>query len=154
MVAGQLNGRHVKVRRVTEQDQAMTSHSHAIIWIDHAQARVIRFDTETSSTDVVRPEGGAQHLHHKANSIDDGHLPENQAYLHAVGQAIAAADSVLVTGPANAKLEFMKHLARHDPKLLDKIAGVQTVDHPTDGQLLDLARHHFRMSDRGFVQSA
>ena len=127
----------------------MTSHQRAIVWMDHAQARVIRFDGETSSTSVIRPAGGTPHLHHKANATDDGHLPENQAYLHEVGKSIASVDAVLVGGPANAKLELMKHLARHDPLLLDKISGVQTVDHPTDGQLLDLGRRHFRMSERG-----
>jgi hypothetical protein len=133
---------------------AITSQMRAIVWIDHAQARVIRFDSEASSTSVIHPVGGTPHLHHKANSIDDGHLPENQAYLHAVGQAIAGVESVLVAGPANAKLELMKHLARHDPLLLEKVSGVQTVDHPTDGQLLDLGRRHFRLSDRGLVQPA
>jgi hypothetical protein len=117
---------------------------NAIIWIDHAQARVIRFDRETSSTRVILPEGGTPHLHHKANSIDDGHLPENQAYLHAVAQVIAEVDAVLVTGPANAKLELMKHLGRHDALLVEKVSDVQTLDHPTDGELLDLARRHFR----------
>jgi hypothetical protein len=121
----------------------MTSHLRAVIWIDHAQARVISFDGEKSSTSVIRPEGGTPHLHHKANSIDAGHVAEDSAYLHAVGQAIAGVDAVLVTGPANAKLELMKHLTRHDPLLLKKVSGVETVDHPTDGQLLDLARHHF-----------
>jgi hypothetical protein len=132
----------------------MTSHLRAVIWIDHAQARVIRFDRETSSTHVIRPEGGTPHLHHKANSIDSGHVAEDSAYLHAVGQVIAGVDAVLVTGPANAKLELMKHLTRHDPLLLGKVSGVQTVDHPTDGQLLDLARHHFKMADRGLVLPA
>ena len=132
----------------------MTTSFRAIVWIDHAQARVIRFDSDTASTRVIHPAGGTPHLHHKANAVDDGHLPENQAYLHAVGQAIAEVDAVLVAGPANAKLELMKHLARHDPLLLDKVSGVQTVDHPTDGQLLDLGRRHFRMSDRGLVPHA
>jgi stalled ribosome rescue protein Dom34 len=129
------------------QDRRMTPHLHAIVWIDHSQARVIRFDRETSSTGVIHPEGGTPHLHHKANSIDAGHLPENQAYLHAVGQAIAGVDSVLVAGPANAKLELMKHISRHDPQLLEKVSGVQTVDHPTDNQLLELARRHFKLGD-------
>lgn len=132
----------------------MTAALRAIVWIDHGQARVIKFDGDTSSTRVIRPEGGTPHLHHKANSIDDGHLPENQVYLHAVGQAITDVGAVLVAGPANAKLELMKHLGRHDPQLLEKVSGVQTVDHPTDGQLLDLARRHFRMSDHGLVQPA
>jgi hypothetical protein len=137
-----------------DKDMTMTSPPRAIIWIDHAQARVIRFDGDTSSTSVIRPAGGTPHLHHKANAVDDGHLHENQAYLHQVGQAIANVDAVLVAGPANAKLELMKHLARHDPLLLEKVSGVQTVDHPTDGQLLDLGRRHFRMSDRGLVMHA
>jgi hypothetical protein len=132
----------------------MVSHLRAVIWIDHAQARIIRFDRETSSTRVIRPEGGTPHLHHKANSIDSGHVSEDSAYLHAVGQAITGLDAVLVTGPANAKLELMKHLTRHDPLLLEKVSGVETVDHPTDGQLLDLGRHHFRMADRGLVRPA
>jgi stalled ribosome rescue protein Dom34 len=129
----------------------MASHPLCMVWIDHAQARVIRFDGETFAISVVHPQGGTPHLHHKANSIDSGHLPENQDFYHAVGQAMVDVDSVLVAGPANAKLELMKHLARHDPLLLEKVSGVQAVDHPTDGQLLDLARHHFRMRDRGLV---
>jgi stalled ribosome rescue protein Dom34 len=123
----------------------------AIIWIDHAQARVIKFDAETSVTQVVRPEGGTPHLHHKAKAIDDGHEPENQTYYHSVGKTLDGINAVLVTGPANAKTELMKHLARHDPPLLKKVSAIQTVDHPTDGQLLDLARHHFGLIDRGLV---
>jgi hypothetical protein len=125
----------------------MPKYFHAIVWIDHAQARVIQFDGETSAARVIHPQGGTPHLHHKANSIDAGHAAENQPFLHAVGQAVAGVEAVLVTGPANAKLELMKHIARHDPLLLDKVVAVQTVDHPSDGQLLDLARRHFRLGE-------
>jgi stalled ribosome rescue protein Dom34 len=121
----------------------MIPNPYAIVWLDHAQARVILFDEESSSTQVVRPHGGTPHLHHKANSIDDGHLPEDQTYFHAIGGVLKGASAVLVAGPANAKLELMKHIARHDPQLLDRVSGVQTVDHPTDGQLLDHARRYF-----------
>jgi hypothetical protein len=99
----------------------MKTSPHAVVWIDHAQARVIRFDAETSTTSLVRPDGGTPHLHHKANSIDSGHLAENQAYLHAVGQALANVGSVLVVGPATAKNELLNHIARHDPQMLEKI---------------------------------
>lgn len=129
----------------------MQSKRRAIIWIDHAQARMIKFDADTSQINVIRPEGGTPHLHHKANSIDDGHAPENQAYFHAVGKALEGVGAVLVTGPANAKTELIKHITRHDPALLDIVSAIQTVDHPTDGQLLDLARHHFGLIDRGLI---
>ena len=79
--------------------------------------------------------------------IDAGHVAEDQTYLHAVGQALAEFDFVLVAGPANAKLELMKHIARHDPQLMTKVTAVQAADHPTDGQLLDLGRRHFLLND-------
>jgi hypothetical protein len=129
----------------------MPSKTRAIVWIDHAQARMIKLDDDTWVTNVIRPQGGTPHLHHKANSIDDGHAPENQAYFHAVGKALEGVGAVLVTGPANAKTELMKHITRHDPALLGKVSAIQTVDHPTDGQLVDLARHHFASIDRGLV---
>jgi hypothetical protein len=130
----------------------MTFQFRAVLWIDHAQARLIRVDGEALTTSVIHPSGGTPHLHHKAHAIDSGHLPENQSYLHAVARAIAGAESVLVTGPANAKLEFMKHLERHDPQLVAKVSEVRTVDHPSDGELLDLARRHFAQVDRGLAR--
>ena len=42
----------------------------------------------------------------------------------------------------------MKHIHHHDPKLIDAIAGVETVDHPTDGALVDYARRYFKAADR------
>jgi hypothetical protein len=41
----------------------------------------------------------------------------------------------------------MTHVARHDPELLEKVSSVKTVDHPTDGQLLDLGRRYFKATD-------
>jgi len=130
----------------------MTLIPHAIVWIDHAQARVLLFDRENVSTKVVHPSGGTPHVHHKANSIDSGHIREDQAYLHAVGQAMRNAAEILVAGPANEKLELMKHLARHDEALLDRVVCVQTSDHPTDGELLDHARRYFAIADRTLAQ--
>lgn len=130
----------------------MPSSTRAVIWIDHAQARMIQFDGESSATQVICPEGGTPHLHRKAKSIDDGHAAEDQSYFHAVGKALTHVSAVLVTGPANAKAELMKHFAQHDPALVKRISAIQTVDHPSDGELLDLARRHFELIDRGLVR--
>ena len=61
-----------------------------------------------------------------------------------VADAIADAGAVLITGPANAKTELVKHIELHLPALKAKIAGVETVDHPTDGELVAHARKYFR----------
>jgi hypothetical protein len=126
--------------------------SHAIVWIDHAQGRVLLFDRDDVSTRVVHPESGTPHLHHKAKSIDSGHVAEDQHYLHAVGQVLKDASAVLIAGPANEKLELMKHLTRHDKELASRIVGVETSDHPTDGQLLDHGRRYFAMADQSLPQ--
>jgi hypothetical protein len=54
---------------------------------------------------------------------------------------------VLITGPANAKNELVKHIDRHAPRLMTIIAGVETVDHPSDGELVAHARHYFKVED-------
>ena len=56
--------------------------------------------------------------------------------------------AVLVTGPGAAKNELVAHIEKHDPKLKKLIAAVETVDHPSDGQLVAHARKYFKVEDR------
>ena len=51
-------------------------------------------------------------------------------------------------GPSTAKLELIEHVHKHDPALEPKIVGVETVDHPTDRQLVAFVRRYFRAADR------
>jgi hypothetical protein len=62
------------------------------------------------------------------------------------------AGAVLITGPANAKTELVKHISQHDSRLMRIIVGVETVDHPSDGQLVAHARHYFKAEDRMLPQ--
>ena len=123
-------------------------HHHAVIWIDHREARVFHFNPTDIERLVLHPDHPTKHIHHKANSIGSGHAAEDHAYLHAVAESIADAGAVLVTGPANAKTELVKHIRQHDPKLTKIIAGVETVDHPSDASLVAHARKYFKAEDR------
>jgi len=42
----------------------------------------------------------------------------------------------------------VKHIHHHDPKLMNIISGVETVDHPSDGSLVAHARKYFSTFDR------
>lgn len=126
----------------------LTPHHHAVVWIDHHEARVFHFNADESDASVVHAQHAKSHLHHKANSIGSGHVHEDQAFFHDVVAAIGAAGAVLITGPASAKHELEKHIQRHDPSLVPRIAAVETLDHPTDGALVDHARRYFRAADR------
>ena len=129
-----------------------THHFHAAVWIDHHEARVFHFSPSDVETLVLRPDHPTRHIHHKANSIGSGHAAEDQNFLEAVAQSIADAGAVLITGPANAKTELIKHISQRDPQLMKKIAGVETVDHPSNAQLVAYARHYFKAEDRMLPQ--
>ena len=122
----------------------MPSHNHAVVWIDHREARVFHFDRESVDKLVLHPDNPTKHLHHKANCIGSGKASEDQDYFHSIASALADAHSILITGPANAKTELVKHIHRHEPKLIEHIAGIETVDHPTDNNLIAHARAYFK----------
>ena len=127
----------------------MTSHHyHAVIWIDHREARVFHFGRTDVERLVIHPEHPTKHIHHKANSIGSGHAAADHDYLHAVTESFADADAVLITGPANARTELVKHIHQHEPGKMKAIAGVETVDHPSDGSLVAYARKYFSAFDR------
>jgi hypothetical protein len=126
----------------------MTEHYHAAIWIDHREARVFHFGLTDIETLVLHPDNPTRHIHHKANSIGSGHASTSPDYLRAVAESVSDAGAVLVTGPANAKTELVEFIRLHDPKLAKVIAGVETVDHPTDAQLVAYARKYLKVSDR------
>jgi len=123
-------------------------HYHSVIWIDHREARVFHFNPTDVERLVPHPDHLIKHVHHKANFIGSGHAQADNDFLHAVAQSVADAGAVLITGPANAKAQLAKHIDQHDPKLMKIIAGVETVDHPSDAELVSYARHYFLASDR------
>jgi hypothetical protein len=132
------------------QSHGPTGHGHAVVWIDHHEARIFRFDSEVSEAThhVIRDEQSPAHLHHKANSIGSGHAPVNHAYLESIARDIGDARAVLIVGPSGAKHELYKHLEQHHHELLNRIVGVETLDHPGDGPLLAHAAQSFRAAAR------
>jgi stalled ribosome rescue protein Dom34 len=124
------------------------SHYHAIVWIDHREAKVFHFSPTEVDKLVLHPDHPTRHIHHKANTVGSGHASANHEFLHAVAQSIADAGAVLIAGPANTKNELVAHIEQHDPKLRKLIAAVETVDHPSDGQLVAHARKYFKTEDR------
>ena len=125
----------------------MTHHFHAIVWIDHREAKIFHFNKDEADKLVLKPDHPTRHIHHHANTLGSGHAKTSEAYLHEVAQAVADAGAILITGPSGAKSELMQHMKKHDPETAKRVAAVETVDHPSDGQLVAHARKYFKSAD-------
>jgi stalled ribosome rescue protein Dom34 len=121
---------------------------HAAVWLDHSDAKIFNVSKETFDEKVITSPHAHTQLHRRSGS-DDGHrADEDQHYYHEVAQALEGAEEILVVGPSTAKLAFVKHVHRHDHALVPRIIGVETVDHPTDGQLVAYVRRYFEAADQ------
>ncbi len=121
--------------------------NHVIAWIDHAESHIIHFDRDSSSTAVVKPHASRRHQHVRAGTSGSGHARENQAYFDGIADTLAGKDEILIVGPGLEKLALMKHLLKYHPTVADRVMSVETVDHPSDGQLLQYARKYFIKAD-------
>jgi stalled ribosome rescue protein Dom34 len=133
---------------IRRDDVLMTTHYHAFIWIDHQIAKVFHFDADTNEIAIVQSTHPHQHLHHKANSGDSGHAALDKDFLERVTAEVSHAGAILIAGPASAKTELHTHLKQAHPVIAAKVSAVETLDHPTDGELLAHARRFFRADDR------
>ena len=124
----------------------MPGHYHAVVWIDHKQARIFHFNVEDADRTKVR-DHVVRDLHPREKRT--GHrIHENKPFFEDVARAIADAGAILIEGPAQEKDEFAKFLAERHPAIKAHVEGVENADHPTDGELLDHARRYLKAADR------
>ena len=128
------------------------SHYHAVVWLDHNEARVMHISPDNIEKSVVQPANPARHLQRKRGSVSGSRQPEDQNYYHEVVDALSGAAEILIVGPGQAKLELIKHIHAHDHDVVKRVVGVETVDHPGDGQLVAYARKYFEAKDRMLSQ--
>jgi hypothetical protein len=126
----------------------MTEHYHAVVWIDHHEAKIFHFDAASFDSARIHSSQPHRHLHHKANTVGSGHAPLDRAFLEQVSKALEVSGAILITGPAGAKHELAAHIGKVHPQLAARISAVETLDHPTDGEIVALARRFFRADDR------
>lgn len=115
------------------------SHRQAAVWLDHVEARICRIDPqELASVSAPHP-----HVkHHTANEHADH--SQQRAFFDEIAALLKGSDALLVLGPSATKLDFVRHLQRHDPALEAKITAVESLEQPTDARLLAHVRHYFR----------
>lgn len=125
---------------------------HAIVWLDRSEAHIVLFDREHIAAQKIK----SRSTHKAGGSPGRGDLPSSahthknsdETYYHAIAEHLKGVHEILVTGPAQAKDEFKAHCERHDKAIAQAIVGVVPSDHPSDGQLVALAKQYFLKYDR------
>ncbi len=124
----------------------MSTHFHAIVWIDHSQAKVFHVGRSGDDEIVMHPHLPTRHLHHKAGSIGSGHAAPDKGFLAEVMNAVGDAGEILIIGPASAKTEFAKYLREQHSKIGDRIVAVEPADHPSDREIVAYAKQYFKIA--------
>jgi hypothetical protein len=125
----------------------MQGQYHAVVWIDHRLARVFHFSGEDADKIVVHADRPVREFKRSEKRI--GHpLAEDQAFLEVVTKTLADAEAILVVGPSDDKYELVKHIQRVHPKMMVKVEGVESADHPSEGELVAHARRFAKAADR------
>lgn len=122
--------------------------SHAIVWMDSREARVFRFNASDVERETIAAQNPFRQVHHKAGVIGSGHQALDLSFLDHIVDALRGTTEWLLVGPAQAKLELLRHVEKSMPWVHAKLVGIEAMDHPTDGELLAQARRAFKAIDR------
>lgn len=115
--------------------------SHAVIWIDHHTAQILQLDADQAQATTVKAHTHQTRQH--GSSVRTEH-----EFFGEVCDALATTHEVLVTGSHAALADFRHYVDKHRAPLARQIVGWETVDHPTEPQLVAFGRKYFVKHDR------
>ena len=114
---------------------------HAVVRIDHKTAEILQFDAEHVQAQRIKA-----HSHHTA--YHGSTVRTEHEFFGEVCDALAGIPEILVTGSHQAMADFRHYVDKHGPAPAPHIVGWETVDQPTQAQLVALARQYFLKFDR------
>jgi stalled ribosome rescue protein Dom34 len=117
----------------------MTTH-HAVVSIAHESAQVLQFDAQHVEAQKIKA-----HSHHTKQHGNDVRS-EHEFFAH-VCDALEGIAEVLVVGSSTGLADFQRYVRKHRAALVPQIVDFQSVDNPTEKQLVALARQFFLKRD-------
>lgn len=114
---------------------------HAVAFVDHQSAQVLQF-----TSDQVVERKVHEHLQF-TRQHGSGVRTEHEFFGH-VCEALDGIAEVLIVGGHTGLADFRHYVDKHRPQTAGHIVGYQVVDHPTEHQLVALARQYFVKYDQ------
>ena len=128
---------------------------HVAVWMDGEEARVFHVRKKGFDEATVHSPKHSVHRHPKHDlTRTHNHPGDERSFFRELARVLKDADRILVLGPSIAKLRFFRYLHGSDPALAARIIGLETADHPTDGQIAVHVRRYFWSSYGALAQSA
>lgn len=121
--------------------------SSYVIWIDSKECKI--FELASGEPKVKRLQThSAGHNLQQYGDKNAAHHHGLDPFFKDVAQSVREAKELILLGPAEAKVHFKAYLDKHFAHdLAKRVVAVETVDHPTDNQILAHARKFFRSFD-------
>ena len=113
---------------------------HAVVWTDHQSAQVLQFDAEHVVAQKIRA-----HTHYTAQHGST--VRSEHEFFGEVCDGLDGIAEVLVTGSHTALADFRHYVDKHRPQTAPRIVAYEVVDHPSENQLVALARKYFLKHD-------
>jgi hypothetical protein len=113
---------------------------HAVAFVDHQSAEILQFERTKESPQVfekhLKQQLQATHQHHSG-------VRTEHEFFGQVCDAFDGISEVLVVGGHTGLADFRHHVDKHRPAVAPRIVGYEVVDHPTEHQMVALARQFF-----------
>ncbi len=112
-----------------------------VVWMDSSSAKIFHVDGDTvQSAKAVRHDSD----HHTQKKTDSKQKDSPLFFVDVANHLKAHKDSVLLVGPGTSKNHFVTFLEGHHEKgLANRIVATESMDHPTDAQVVAYARKFF-----------
>jgi stalled ribosome rescue protein Dom34 len=116
-----------------------------VIWLDSGIAEIFALKVSGIEKSHLKKTGVDHHTRNKKDSHGD---PDLEHFFRDLAIKVGDAKELLIMGPGLAKNHFKTHLETHHANgLAKKIVGMEVCDHPTENQILAIARKFFKTYD-------
>ena len=114
---------------------------HAIVLVDHQSAEVLQFGSEHAIEKKV-------HEHLKFTRQHGSIVRTEHEFFGHVCDALDGIAEVLIVGGHTSLSDFRHFVDKHRPLTAGRIVGYEVVDHPSENQLVAMARKYFVKYDQ------
>ena len=112
------------------------SHYHAVAFVDHQSAQVLQFNSDQVVKHTLH-----EHLHFTRQHASG--VRSEHEFFGEVCDALEGIAEVIVMGGHKGLGDFRHFVDKHRPLLAKHVVEYNVVDHPTENELVALARKHF-----------